>query len=239
MTFVANYIPLQVPDGGPNFYTLRRRRGVRDEGRQQRRRQRGHQSTSSASAPRPGTRTRSSTTPGRSRRLDDPDWNVRQFYTVTRVDGGAAPSIASPGQRSRPRRQHRPAVDPELHHPRGARPSRPSPTAGRSSPGSATTPSTSTWARSSTSLGLRPFNPAPRDPAAGSPAWTASAASTRTPSRCRCRSRCAQGAAYGLNVPTSCRGSTDASERVSSAPNGAKSRGPATSCRSPGSGTRS
>ena len=65
---------------------LRRQGPVRDQRRQQRRRRGGSRPTSSGSTRRPGTRTRSSTTPARSARSTDPNWNRPQTYNVTLVD---------------------------------------------------------------------------------------------------------------------------------------------------------
>ena len=53
--------------------------------------------TSSGSAPTSATRTRSSTTPDRSTSIDSANWNVRQFYSVTRHDG---PRRRGPGTSS-------------------------------------------------------------------------------------------------------------------------------------------
>jgi len=84
VTFIANYVPLETPAGGPNFYEFgddvlyeinidTTAMGAPTL------------STSSSSTPGPRTRIRSSThRPINS--LNDPDWNRRQFYTVTRVD---------------------------------------------------------------------------------------------------------------------------------------------------------
>jgi hypothetical protein len=66
VTLIANYIPLQAPDGGPNFYEfgddvlyeIHISNGQKAE---------RTSPTSSSSTPRSGTRTASSTTPARSR----------------------------------------------------------------------------------------------------------------------------------------------------------------------------
>ncbi len=83
--------------------------------------------------------------------LDSPNWNRRQFYTVTRVDATASSKVLG-SRAGLPAVQHRPAVHarttPTLGAGGGARPAR---RRSRSSPGSGPRASTSTSARSSTS----------------------------------------------------------------------------------------
>ena len=88
VTLIANYIPLEDPGRRPQLLRVRRRRAVPDQHRQRRRRRRATSRTSSASTPRSRTRTRSCTTRARSARSTSPNWNRRQFYTVTRITMG-------------------------------------------------------------------------------------------------------------------------------------------------------
>ena len=85
VTIIANYIPLEAPASGPNFYSFddsvlyeikidNNGDGTDDISYQFR-----------FNDARRGTRTRSSTTPGRSRRSADPNWNRPQTYDVTLV----------------------------------------------------------------------------------------------------------------------------------------------------------
>src|SRR5216110_1719922 len=62
VTLIANFIPLEGPAGGPNFYEFRFQTEVRNE-----------------------DTFLYNTGPIQS--LDSPNFNRRQFYTVTRVDG--------------------------------------------------------------------------------------------------------------------------------------------------------
>ena len=77
------------PGGRPELLRVRRRRPLRDQHRQRRRRQARHHLPVRVHDRGRATRTRSSTTPARSARSTDPNWNRRQFYTVTRMDGTA------------------------------------------------------------------------------------------------------------------------------------------------------
>ena len=106
--------------------------------------------TSSASRPRSRNQNTFLYNTGPITSLNDPDWNVRQFYSVTRVDSLRAPDPA----RHAPRltaEQHRPALDARLRQPRGGGGERRFRAASRSSPASVTTRSSSTSGRSSTS----------------------------------------------------------------------------------------
>ena len=147
VTLVANYVPLEEPAGGPNFakfgddvlyalhvdsdgdadddvtYEFRFRTQVRN----------------------PDTFLYNT---GPITSLTDPDWNIRQTYTVTRAGPGSAR-----GARRGPADaagEHRPALDAELRRARRGGACRSCRAASRSSPGSATTRSSSTSARCST-----------------------------------------------------------------------------------------
>ena len=189
VTLMANYIPLEEPAGGPNFakfgddvlYAL----NVDNDGDAKRGR---HVRVPLRDAGR-GTRTRSSTTPARSRRSTDPDWNIRQTYTrharrrprTGEVLGcGTCRRRRSTSARARRRTTASLAAAAVTDAP-GRR--------SRSSPASATTRSSSTSARCSTSPGCGRSTRSTCIPLAGRrPASTASAATTRTRSRSRCRS---------------------------------------------------
>ena len=68
VTLIANWIPLEAPGGGPNFFKFGDDVLYRHQHRQRRRRASTTSSTSSGSRPRSRTSTRFSTTPVRSRR---------------------------------------------------------------------------------------------------------------------------------------------------------------------------
>ena len=115
VTLIANYLPLQAPAGGPNFYEFgddvlyeihvdNDGDGCADVTYQ-------FQFTTTVTQ----RRTRSSTTPARSQSLTSANWNRRQSYTVTRVTGGGGIFGDQPGGHPRPQPglpavQHRPAV---------------------------------------------------------------------------------------------------------------------------------
>ena len=94
VTLIANFIPLQKPDGGPNFYefgddvlyTIH----VSNRGTAQ---------TDIAFEFRFHTKIRNKKTflynTGPIRRIDDPAWNRPQYYSVTRVSGGRRRVIAT------------------------------------------------------------------------------------------------------------------------------------------------
>ena len=88
VTLIANFIPLQKPDGGPNFYEFGDDVLYEIHDLQHGQRRRPTSSTSSGSTPRSATRRRSSTTPARSTASPTPTWNRPQFYSVTRVENG-------------------------------------------------------------------------------------------------------------------------------------------------------
>ena len=83
----ANFVPLQDPPGGPNFFEF----GddvlysiyIDNDGDGEP--EISYEFRFKTTAARPATR--SSTTPGQITSLDSPNWNKRQFYSVTRVDG--------------------------------------------------------------------------------------------------------------------------------------------------------
>ena len=149
VTLIANYIPLQKPDGGPNFYEfgddVRYEINVSNKG--------------SADADivyrfEFTTQIRNKSTflynIGPISTLDDPNWNRPQYYTVTRIQGKKK-TVLGPGPRL-PAGQRRLAQHAEL---RGARRRRRCTTCragSRSSPASGPTRSTSTSAASSTSV---------------------------------------------------------------------------------------
>ena len=112
VTIIANYIPFEDPAGGPNYYrfdpTVRYEINVDNDG--DAREDVTYQFRFSTHGRR--TRTRSSTTPDRSRPPTDPNLNVKQTYSVTRIDGRwlDGPRIEPAGAA----REHRAALEPEL-----------------------------------------------------------------------------------------------------------------------------
>ena len=104
VTLIANFIPLEAPYGGPNFFkfddNVLYEIKVDNDGDAVE-----DVTSSSRSARTSATRTRSSTTPGPITSLDSPNFNVRQFYTVTRIEGrgaaAAGPCSATICQRRR------------------------------------------------------------------------------------------------------------------------------------------
>ena len=157
VTIITNYIPLEDPPGGPNFYefgddVLYSIHIDNDgDGQPDITYQFGFQ-----------TEVRNPDTflynTGPITALDSPNWNRRQFYTVTQVMHGEARTTRAATTVSRTLAepavaavQHRPALDAGLPGARqGGRP-QPRPAARRCSPASGTRASSSTWARSSTS----------------------------------------------------------------------------------------
>ena len=111
VTIIANYVPLESPDGGPNFYefgddVLYAINIDNDNDG-------GPISVISSNSPvRSPTRTPSSTTQVRSRSLQSPSWNRRQTYSVTRSTGTAATS--SGHEYPLPALQHRAALNSRL-----------------------------------------------------------------------------------------------------------------------------
>ena len=149
--FIANYVPLQGPAGGPNFYEfgddVLYEIHIDNDGD-------GHADVTyqfrfTHAAAR--TRTRSSTTPARSCRSTAPNWNRRQFYSVTRIDGAhgrastvLAQELPCPPCNVGPLRRRTTSLAAAARARRCRR-------RRRSSPGSAPRASSSTSARSSTS----------------------------------------------------------------------------------------
>ena len=87
VTLIANFIPFQKPDGGPNFYSFDPNVDLRNPRGQQRGRGRRHHLSMAVHHRGTAIRPRSCTTRVPSPSLDDPDLNVRQFYRLTRIDG--------------------------------------------------------------------------------------------------------------------------------------------------------
>ena len=122
VTIIANYIPLEAPASGPNFYSFDDSAlyqiGIDQNGDGRRR----HRLPVPLPRRRRGTRTRSSTTPGRSPRSTDANWNRPQTYTLTRVrlnkNGNAKDAGRPRQQHPDAARQHRAALDAELRRPR-------------------------------------------------------------------------------------------------------------------------
>ena len=148
VTLIANFIPLQKPDGGPNFYEFG------DDVLYE-----IHVSNRGKAEPDVTyqfefqTKIRNKTTflynTGPITNIADPTWNRPQYYTVTRVEGGKK---TGPGQDpALPAGQRRQAQHARLRRPVRAGRALDCPAAARCSPASAPTRSTSTWAASSTS----------------------------------------------------------------------------------------
>ena len=97
VTLITNFIPLQDPPGGPNFFEF----GddvlysiyIDNDGDGVPEISYKFEFTTSSEI-----LTRSSTTPVRSRRLTVRNWNKRQFYSVTRVDGHDTTSYGTANQ---------------------------------------------------------------------------------------------------------------------------------------------
>ena len=89
VTIISNFVPLQGPAGGPNFYEF----GddvlysiyIDNDGDAQPEIEYQFQFTSTIQNPNTFLYNT-----GQVRSLDDPHWNARQFYTVTRIDAGAS-----------------------------------------------------------------------------------------------------------------------------------------------------
>ncbi len=151
VTLIANFVPLEDPAGGPNFFEfgddVLYEIHVDNNGDGASR----HHLPIPLHTPRCATRTLSSTTPGRSTSLTSTNWNRRQFASVIEDRRRRRAGIA--GHRS-----GLPAVQHRTGRPRRTtsrswptRRSTPSPPARRCSPGNGPRASTSTSARSSTS----------------------------------------------------------------------------------------
>ena len=119
VTIITNFVPLAGPARRPELLRVRRRRPVLDLHRQRRRRR----SPTSSTSFRFNTKLRNPNTflynTGPIASLDDPNWNKRQFYSVTRVaPAGGSASGKVLGQNLRlPAVQHRAALDAGLRRP--------------------------------------------------------------------------------------------------------------------------
>ena len=108
--------------GRPELLRVRRGRPLRDQHRQRRRRRGGHHlqlRVHDRQSRNPNTFLYNT---GPIGSLDDPNWNRRQFYKVTRTDGRKDKVLGQ--QPAVPAVQHRPALDAELREPRERRRSR-------------------------------------------------------------------------------------------------------------------
>ena len=86
VTLIANFIPFQKPDGGPNFYRSIPTWSTRSTSTTTAMRSRTSPS-SGGSRPRSAIPATFLYNTGAVTSLDDPDLNVRQFYRLTRIDG--------------------------------------------------------------------------------------------------------------------------------------------------------
>ena len=94
VTIISNYVPLEGPDGGPELLRVRRRRPLLDLHRQRRRRRARHR----VPVPVPDRAPQPEHVPLQHRPdqlADSPNWNRRQFYTVTRARSAATGSVTS------------------------------------------------------------------------------------------------------------------------------------------------
>ena len=169
LTIIANYIPLEEPAGGPNFFRFADSARYEINDRQRTATAGGHHLPVPLQDARRGTRHFLYNT-GRSPRSADRTGTGRRPTRVTRVrtaSGRRRPR--SLGRTSDAARQHRAALDAELRGRWRRRPSRTCPAASRSSPASVTTRSSSTSARSSTwpASSVQPVPPDPRDSGGG------------------------------------------------------------------------
>ena len=146
VTLIANYVPLQAPDGGPNFYEfgddVLYAINIDNDGDGDADISYQFQFTSEITDPNTFLY---NTGPITS--LTSPSWNRRQTYSVTRVDGSGA---VSSGRASRARRATSDRCPRPTSRHWWPRPS-PLPRGRRSSPASGPRASTSTSAPSSTS----------------------------------------------------------------------------------------
>ena len=119
VTIITNYIPLENPRGRSELLRVRRRRPVLDLHRQRWRREARHRLPVRVPHELRNPNTFLYNT-GPIGSLDDPNWNKRQFYDVTRANK-FAPRQGARQQPAVAAVQHRAALDAEL---RGARPGR-------------------------------------------------------------------------------------------------------------------
>ena len=94
VTLISNFVPLQDPPGGPELLRVRRRRPVLDLHRQRRRRRAGDLLRVQVQDQLRNPKTFLYNT-GPITSLDSPNWNKRQFYSVTRVEGTTRPRTAT------------------------------------------------------------------------------------------------------------------------------------------------
>jgi hypothetical protein len=96
VTLIANYIPLQAPDGGPNFYEFGNdvlyEIHIDNDGDALAEITYQFQFTSTIANPNTFLYNT-----GPIQRIDDPNWNRRQTYSVTRVASGQAPQLLASG----------------------------------------------------------------------------------------------------------------------------------------------
>ena len=111
VTIVANYIPLEQPQGGPNFYKFgdnvlyEIKIDYNGDGEEDV----NYQFRFHTEVRNPNTFLYNT---GPIGSLTDPNWNIRQFYSVTRIEGNhhqlhRQPPADAAGE-------HRPALDPQL-----------------------------------------------------------------------------------------------------------------------------
>ena len=157
VTIIANYVPLEGPDGGPELLRVRRRRALRHQHRQRQRRRGRHHLP--VPVHRPGHQPRHLPLQHRAHHSRSPT----PTGTAARPTGDPgrqrARRAATHGARHRPGLpavQHRAAVDPELRRRWPAPPCTPGRAASPCSPASGPRASTSTSGRSSTSASCGP-----------------------------------------------------------------------------------
>ena len=149
VTLIANYIPLEDPAGGPNFFEFGDDVLLPDQRRQRRRRPGRRHLRVPASTRRSGNPNTFLYNTGPIASLDSANCNRRSSTASPRIATASGTSEARQ-EPALPAVQHRPAVDPELRRPGERRDLRRSTAASRCSPGSGSTASTSTSGRSST-----------------------------------------------------------------------------------------
>jgi hypothetical protein len=96
VTLIANYIPLQAPDGGPNFYEFGNDvlYEIHIDNNGDTLADISYQFQFTSEVTNPNTFLYNT---GPIKRLDDPSWNRRQTYSVTRVVTGQAPQLLASG----------------------------------------------------------------------------------------------------------------------------------------------
>ena len=188
VTLIANWIPLEEPAGGPNFYKFGDDVAVRDQHRQQRRRRRRHRLRVPVQdrVQNPDTFLYNT---GPVTSLDDRELNVRQTYTVTRTARGVRTVLGSGLHDATG--EHRSPLERRLRGAGGGSRPHACPTATKVFAGQRDDPFFVDLGSVFDLLGLRPFNPAHAIPLADRAGrGRRRPATTCTPSRCRCRSPC-------------------------------------------------